>query len=283
MEQPKQPQPTPEQLQQKHNEAVAAMLQRQLRATETVAEQLTVANRMHDDCLRFNYADRQFSFWLPNASQEPSQLSMVMSGGFRGIPEMLAMTANMKDGTICVDVGAGVGNHTIWLAAHPKVASVYAFEPQHTLFPVLSRNISLNNLQDKVFAYEKALANADIKHVNIAGIPNGTPGADSGDVLMRPAENGPYVAVTLDSLELPRLDVLRIDVDGMQLEVLEGAEKTISKYHPVISLQMIPGPRPYAPGLFNAEHDLDKPKQLLCALEYDLRRGSPASYLATPR
>ena len=41
-------------------------------------------------------------------------------------------------------------------------------------------------------------------------------------------------AITIDSLDLPGCDFLKIDVEGMELQVLQGAEETIRKYQPVI-------------------------------------------------
>lgn len=45
--------------------------------------------------------------------------------------------------------------------------------------------------------------------------------------------------VHLDSLNLPRLDLLKIDVEGMELEVLEGAAKCISEYRPIMYVEIL--------------------------------------------
>jgi len=46
-------------------------------------------------------------------------------------------------------------------------------------------------------------------------------------------------AITIDSLNLPRLDYLKLDVEGMEELVLEGAKKTIKRCRPIIQLEVL--------------------------------------------
>ena len=55
-----------------------------------------------------------------------------------------------------------------------------------------------------------------------------------GVELEHSAEGEPVEAITIDFLDLPGCDFLKIDVEGMELQVLQGAEETIRKYQPVI-------------------------------------------------
>ena len=45
--------------------------------------------------------------------------------------------------------------------------------------------------------------------------------------------------MTLDELNLPRVDFIKIDIEGMEMEALSGARDTINKYHPVLLIEKI--------------------------------------------
>jgi len=44
--------------------------------------------------------------------------------------------------------------------------------------------------------------------------------------------------VTIDSLQLPRVDFIKIDVEGHELEVLRGSRETLEKYHPILMVEI---------------------------------------------
>ena len=43
--------------------------------------------------------------------------------------------------------------------------------------------------------------------------------------------------VSVDSMELPRLDLMKVDVEGMEMEVLAGARRTIARHHPILVVE----------------------------------------------
>ena len=47
--------------------------------------------------------------------------------------------------------------------------------------------------------------------------------------------------MTLDSLDLSRLDLIKIDVEGMELEVLQGAKATLERFRPIIIVERAQG------------------------------------------
>lgn len=139
----------------------------------------------------------------------------------------------LKTGDVVVDVGANIGTHTVFFSQ--KVGSagrVFAFEPQRMTFEMLCANLVLNGL------------------LNVAPIQNGV--SDQQGEIMVPVLNpavaqnfaalkieghatGDLVKVQpLDALELKRCDLIKIDVEGMELKVLQGAEKTIRDCRPLL-------------------------------------------------
>ncbi|MBO4852220.1 MAG: FkbM family methyltransferase [Schwartzia sp.] len=140
----------------------------------------------------------------------------------------------VKPGHLVVEAGANIGSHTIHLAQLAgDEGQVWAFEPQRLVFQLLAGNVALNSLTN-VHCLQKCLGDADGSIVKVpvlnVNVVNNWGGLELGNC----AEGEPVEQITIDSLDLPRCDFFKIDVEGMELQVLRGAEKTIRKYQPVI-------------------------------------------------
>ncbi len=126
--------------------------------------------------------------------------------------------------TIC-DVGASYGDSSIWWS---KVfgARVLAFEPLKDIYKILQSNIILNNVAVKSF--------------NIA-LGNGDPirSRKERDMLAKSEMPDSNITETtkLDDLRIESLDILKIDVEGFELEVLKGAKDTIIRHGPKIIIE----------------------------------------------
>ena len=139
----------------------------------------------------------------------------------------------VKPGACVVEVGANIGSHTIHLAQLAgKDGAVWAFEPQRLVFQILAGNMAINNLTN-VHCEQKCVADApgqvkvpilDTEKINNWG----------GMSLENTSAGEPVELITLDSLKLSRCDFLKIDVEGMELQVLKGGEATINAFRPVI-------------------------------------------------
>lgn len=150
-------------------------------------------------------------------------------------------------GTTFLDVGAHVGAWTIGLAE--VAARVIAFEPKRTTFYQLCGALVLNDVADKAYAANVALgaettlgtrlehASGDGSGSRIGqrrpGMPLAT-GWERVDTFALDAwmkERGPYVEeARLASPPLGRIGLIKIDVEGSELAVLRGAERTIREH-----------------------------------------------------
>jgi FkbM family methyltransferase len=139
-------------------------------------------------------------------------------------------------GTV-VDAGANVGAHTLaFAAAVGAEGSVFAVEPQRTLFYMLCGTIALGNLQHVITATQCALGR-EPGQVRVPPLDYSAPN-NFGGLELRDVKEGEAVpCVPLDSVTLERLDFLKIDVEGMELDVLHGATETVSRHRPVISAE----------------------------------------------
>lgn len=69
------------------------------------------------------------------------------------------LTKNLKRGTIAVDLGANIGDSTIYLAKIPEVSKVYAYEPYSIFCEEARKNIRLAGVEDKVILNNSMVLN----------------------------------------------------------------------------------------------------------------------------
>ena len=152
------------------------------------------------------------------------------------------------DGVVAIDCGANIGVHTIeWAKLLHKRGKVIALEAQEQVYYALCGNVALNNCFNV-----KALNCASGDENKIINIP--TPDyfqpSSFGSLEIKQSDKSENIGQTLeefsevqqisvDSLALERLDLLKIDVEGMEFETLAGAETTISQHKPLLLIEAI--------------------------------------------
>lgn len=142
----------------------------------------------------------------------------------------------LKHGCVIADVGANLGAHTIPFAQTTgPTGAVVAFEPQRGLYNMLCGSLALNSITN-VDAYPWAVGKENGSTM-IPPINYDNPG-NFGGVEMGNYPDGVRVRqITMDSMHLGALDFLKIDVEGMEMDVILGAERTIERLRPVISAE----------------------------------------------
>jgi FkbM family methyltransferase len=152
------------------------------------------------------------------------------------------------DGVVALDGGANIGVHTIeWAKMMTGWGQVAAVEAQERVFYALAGNITLNNCFNAC-AIHAALS--DQNGLIEMPIPDYTvPGSLGGLELdkidwtshigQKIVERAPVRALTIDSLKLERLDLLKLDIEGMEMKALAGAEKTVEAYKPLLHIEHI--------------------------------------------
>ena len=141
--------------------------------------------------------------------------------------------------TCFYDVGANVGIYSLWAAALLPHGEVHSFEPVPTTADLLEDAIALNEFNNislvrkAVGSREEVLRLATVPgHSGLSG--KSTPGdpADADREILAPA-------VTLDDYSADRRDpvLIKIDVEGMEMEVLEGMPSLIERQQPLIVLE----------------------------------------------
>ena len=153
-------------------------------------------------------------------------------------PDTIEWIAGFAAEEVLLDIGANVGMYSLW-AAKTRGVDVFAFEPESQNYAILNRNIQLNGLDAKIRAYCIALSDrAGYDKLFLSAFGAGgschTFGA-SLDFANRPRV-APFaqgcVSAKLDDLVatgmIPVPTHIKIDVDGLEPQIVSGARTTLS-------------------------------------------------------
>ena len=142
----------------------------------------------------------------------------------------------VKPGQLVLEIGANIGAHTVWLAqAVGPTGTVMAFEPQRIVYQTLCANLALNSITN-VHCYCAAVGKTPGRIV----VPalDYSRAHNFGGVALGRSQDGEMVPVlTIDGLQLPRCHFLKIDVEGMEQQVLEGAVQIIASLAPILYVE----------------------------------------------
>ncbi len=148
-----------------------------------------------------------------------------------GLALQTALCADLlAEGDVVVEAGAGAGSFTLALArAVGPLGRVHSFEPQHVQYGLLRWNVQENQLAQV--------------HVRQAAVGDG-----EGHILVRPASTDsislsgaggdPVPLITIDSLDLSSLHLLKVDVEGTGMNVVQGAQNTIMRCRPALYIKV---------------------------------------------
>ncbi len=188
------------------------------------------------DCVEVRLPNGQYIV-APASARNPAGLAvgmyrLVCSADQYGAAELL------KPGSIVVDAGANFGAFTLFAGRLAEGGRVVAVEPVAETTEALRRTCDLNGLGN-VTVVQAALSSAP-GEMAIHASPRYPAWATGAPELMA-AKPGGKVMVRVTSIDalaqelvLPRVDLIKIDVEGMEREVLMGARETIQAHQPVI-------------------------------------------------
>jgi FkbM family methyltransferase len=150
----------------------------------------------------------------------------------------------LAEDAFAVDVGANVGALTLLMAKIVRSGQVIAIEPGPLICERLRSNLRLNpNLEKKVRVFQVGLAD------KAGSLMWSEDQSNRGNAGLLGGVGSPVEVVTLDSIiasiGTERLDFIKIDVEGMEYEVIVGASDSIQKYRPVIYYETLEPFRAY--------------------------------------
>lgn len=136
-----------------------------------------------------------------------------------------------------IDIGAHIGHFT-WILAQ-QFDHTLAFEPNQENATCLWNNINSRNhilRKGEITIYVQALYNEVKKYNNVNPTINNK---NSGASMLEFNDNGEFETKTLDSYNVTDVDLIKIDCQGTDLQVIEGAKQTIEATHPLLLLETV--------------------------------------------
>lgn len=168
----------------------------------------------------------RFDEWVGRSFLEYGEFSESEVAVFRQV---------VRPGDWVLDIGANIGAHSIAFARIVgEDGRVLAFEPQWQTYLALCGNVAINSLRN-VFPMRTAVG-ATGGSIFIPPLELDET-CNAGGVELGGEEGEAISLICVDSLHLPRMDFMKIDVEGMELDVLKGAHKTIAKFRPVLYVE----------------------------------------------
>lgn len=172
-------------------------------------------------------------FYL-NMKNDPIQNSL-RNGDFYERDELDYLKSVVEPRPAVLDVGANIGNHALFFASQMAAKKVIVIEPNPLALTPLLANIMLNNLEDQIVIEHLGFGLSDVteggywmkKHDKNLGATKMQTGG--GDISVKRGDE-------LFSDE--NFDLIKIDVEGMEINVLHGLHETISKSRPVILVEV---------------------------------------------
>lgn len=160
-----------------------------------------------------------------------------MAGEFEPATAQLLMALCLS-GESAVDVGANIGLTALVLAKACQASKIIAIEPVATTYAFLKQNLQANQA-NVVSTYNTGLG---AKDASISMYVNDDNLATAFVLDYEEKGEGNIPVTTLDAVlqdaKVAAVDFLKIDVEGFELEVLKGAEKSLATYKPIVLLEM---------------------------------------------
>jgi FkbM family methyltransferase len=163
---------------------------------------------------------------------------------------LLSRKQNFGDGVVAIDCGANIGVHTIeWAKLMSDWGEVLAIEAQERIFYALAGNIAMNNCFNA-----RAIWAAVGDRIGTVGvpIPNYFSPSSFGSLEIKKKETTEFIGqeinydetqptslIAIDEMNFNRLDFIKIDIEGMEIEALSGAVKSIEKFSPQLMIEKI--------------------------------------------
>jgi FkbM family methyltransferase len=163
--------------------------------------------------------------------------------GIRGItilskqPEVPRWIDDFEEGDVLWDIGANVGVYSLYAALMPGV-QVLAFEPEASNYYVLTRNVALNKMWDRIKTYcialsdETSLGELSLFHTVIGGSKHafGDPAeswVEDDPIAFQQGMIGFSIDDMIDRFACPFPNHIKIDVDGIEDKIIAGAAATL--------------------------------------------------------
>ena len=182
--------------------------------------------------------------------KEGIDLAIYLQGGFEPLT-LREYDRVVRPGFVALDIGANIGSHTLPLARLVGPSGhVHSFEPTDFAFEKQRRNLALNPELSKRISAIQAMLVARSNQEKPEAVPSSWPLDGEGAATLHPIHLGRFEALEgAQVLRLddwiaqerpPKVDFVKMDVDGYEIDVIEGARETLSLFKPIMMMEFAP-------------------------------------------
>ena len=206
-----------------------------------------VRNKIREKIYKYN--DYVFSFkgintkfYLPYYKEDWIQNHIYNDKNYFEYSELNYICKELKSGCVgrsingntVLDIGANIGNHTLYFVNECGAALSYCFEPMFSTFEMLKKNIEINNIRESVRLHNVCVGSesgkATVSSFDVRNI---------GGTTVETKADGELDMVSIDELTFwGRISLIKIDVEGFEIQVLKGAVNTIKNNHPIVIIEI---------------------------------------------
>lgn len=169
-----------------------------------------------------------------NMQRDPIQ-NALRRGEFFEAEELEALKAEVPEGAVVLDIGANIDNHALFFATRMKAAKVVVMEPNPLALAPLVGNIVVNGLSDVI---DMGYLGVGLSDRNAGGFGMKRHDRNLGATKMKPGQGELEVRRGDDLFEDLTPDLIKIDVEGMEMGVLGGLSDTIERARPLILIEV---------------------------------------------
>ena len=148
---------------------------------------------------------------------------------------LLEKARSLKLEGVYVDIGANIGNHSIFFSRFCDSTAVYSFEIDETIFALLKKNMESNCIKDTYHLSDTGILDkegfVDISETNHL---------NAGMTKIVNVEGTQKKVNTLDNVlqDVENIVLIKIDVEGLELEIINGAQNILESQSPVIFAEL---------------------------------------------
>ncbi|MEO6716742.1 MAG: FkbM family methyltransferase [Novosphingobium sp.] len=151
------------------------------------------------------------------------------------------LDARLAADAVMLDIGANIGNHALYLASAGRV--IHCFEPNPSAWQRLERNIALND-RSNIHVHRFGLGDQDgtaLFQENVSG-NLGSSGFVADDVDVAAGYRTKtlpirYADRAIAELQLPRIDFIKLDVEGLESKIIPALGEAIARHRPLIAFE----------------------------------------------
>lgn len=156
-------------------------------------------------------------------------------GKFYEAPELDHLRTVLKPGAVVFDIGANTGNHSLFFAMELAASRVLPIEPNPRVYRLLISNVVVNGLRGVI---DLSFLGVGLSDRNEGGFAMEDRAANLGAARMRPGAGDIETCAGDDLFRDIAPDLIKIDIEGMEMRALAGLSRTIRSHHPLLFIEV---------------------------------------------